>query len=162
MNPKRYLFLLLTCLCAAVTLHAADDVRCTNNTARSWWDVQRYVINLSVDTANGHLSGSVNLTAYVAGRAGDSLQIDLQEPLKIKAISTFGFDRDEKPLVFFKKGNAYYLTGNLDALVKNKTIKLRIQYEGIPQIAARAPWDGGIVLDRDAQGTRWMGVACQG
>jgi aminopeptidase N len=158
----RFLIILYVSLLAGISAPAQQNNFCDNNTARSWWDVQYYEINLQVDTANGFLSGYVNITANVTGPVGDSLQIDLQEPLKITSVSTFGSDHEMKPLQWIKSSNTYYVMGDLKSISKNDTLKLQIQYEGIPQVAARPPWDGGIVMDRDKKGTRWMGVACQG
>lgn len=158
----RIFLLFILMITASWCFATVQNEKCSNNAARSWWDVQHYVLDLQIDTANGFLSGRVGITAKVTGPVGDSLQIDLQEPLQIKEITTFGLDADRKPLTWKKNGNIYYLTGNLTSLVHNNTIRLNIIYEGIPQIAARPPWDGGIVLDRDKNGTRWMAVACQG
>lgn len=158
----RFLIVLYVSLLAGISVRGQQNNFCSNNAARSWWDVQQYEINLQVDTANGFLSGYVNITAKITGTVGDSLQIDLQEPLIINSISAFGSDREVKPLQWVKIGNAYYVTGDLKSISQNDTIKLNVQYEGIPQVAARPPWDGGIVLERDKNGTRWMGVACQG
>lgn len=158
----RFLAILYISLLIGISVQGQSNSLCTNNAARSWWDVQHYEINLQVDTGNGFLSGYVNITANITGTIGDSLQIDLQEPLKINSISTFSPERVARPLQWIKSGNAYYVIGDLKSISQNDTIKLSIQYEGIPQIAARPPWDGGIVLDRDRKGTRWMAVACQG
>jgi aminopeptidase N len=158
----RFFIILYLSLLVGVSAQGQQNSHCSNNAARSWWDVQHYDINLQVDTANGFLSGYVNITANVTSTIGDSLQIDLQEPLKVITISTFGLDGDKKQLQWVKNGNAYYVIGDLKSIIHNNTINLNIQYEGIPQIATRPPWDGGIVLDRDTNGTRWMAVACQG
>jgi aminopeptidase N len=158
----RFFIILCISLLVGVSAKGQSNSLCTNNAARSWWDVQHYVINLQVDTASGFLSGYVNITANVTGAIGDSLQIDLQEPLKIKSISTFDTDQKGKQLQWVKSGNAYYIIGDLKSIFQNNIISLNIQYEGIPQVAARPPWDGGIVLDRDKNGTRWMAMACQG
>lgn len=161
-NISKCFFLCILFAAAFNRLYANNNALCTNNAARSWWNVERYLINLEADTATGFLSGYVKMTAKVTGRIGDSLQIDLKAPLKILSIATFDADREERLLSFHKDGEAYYLTGDLEPLVKNNRIRLIIRYEGIPQVAARPPWDGGIVLAHDDKGTRWMAVACQG
>jgi aminopeptidase N len=160
----------------------AQTDKCSNNAARSWWDVQHYALNLEIDTASGYITGSVEITAKVNGKIGDSLQIDLQEPLKILSIAALPPDYDVLApdfskngnaypvsennvgltLSFVKQGSAYYVTGDMASLVQGNLIKLKVQYEGVPQIAARPPWDGGLVLDRDKNGKRWMAMACQG
>jgi len=39
---------------------------------------------------------------------------------------------------------------------------IEVFYQGKPQIAKNAPWDGGFVWDKDSFGNDWIGVACQG
>lgn len=175
-------FLFLT---TKFSLVNAQSDKCSNNAARSWWDVQHYSLNLDVDTASGYLSGQVEITARVAGEIGDSLQLDLQEPLKITDISALASDggvsdpyfskngnnfpmagnAESSPgqtLSFVKHGNVYYVTGNMKSLVHGNVMRFNVRYQGVPQIAARPPWDGGLVLDRDSKGKRWMAMACQG
>lgn len=156
----RFLLFLIG-LFVACTVTAQDADLCSNNKARSWWDVQHYRIHLRVDTANGFLDGTVEITAKVTGPIGDSLQIDLQAPLKIKAVETFGAGSTQK-LEWSQSGDACFITGDIKNKVKNNILKLSVRYEGIPKIAVRAPWDGGMVLERDGNGKRWMGMACQG
>lgn len=136
---------------------------CTNNPARSWWDVRHYDLNLNVDTATGRLKGSVLIDAKVVGVIGDSLQIDLKEPLHLNTVKGELKDYTWVDFKIEKHGDHYIVKGDFKKIVaENGLFTLAIEYEGIPQIAARPPWDGGLVMDRDANGNRWMGVACQG
>ncbi len=133
---------------------------CTNNAARSWWDVQHYTIDAGIDTASGYLQGEVLLEAGITGPVGDSLQIDLQAPMKITAMEWQGV-APAVTLNWQQEGNAYYIT-DLGSIKNAKDFKLLIRFEGTPRIARMAPWDGGLVLERDNKGIRWIGMACQG
>ena len=151
---------ILLLLCCLLTIAAsAQDRQCDNNTARSWWDVQRYTITTEIDTASGYLNGYVIMEVMIPGNAGDTMQIDLQEPMNITDIKSV--PELDGTLRWVRKGNAYFITGNFKSLA-NSSFMLAIGFEGIPQIAKRAPWDGGIVLSRDDNGKRWIGLACQG
>jgi aminopeptidase N len=136
---------------------------CTNNPARSWWDVQHYDLNLNIDTATGKLNGTVIITAKVIGGIGNALQIDLKEPLKLNHVSSETNDNKQTDFKVEKIENHYIIKGEFNKIIKeNGLFNLVIEYEGVPPIAARPPWDGGLVMDRDANGNRWMGMACQG
>lgn len=158
----KYLALILILLNSTVTFSQEPNLKCNNNAARSWWDVQHYDLNLKVDTGSGNLNGTVDIIAKVNGAIGDSLQIDLQEPLLVNQIG-FASEDGETHIIHFKKyGNVYIIKEDFRTFINDNAFTLRIDYNGIPQIAARPPWDGGLVMDRDANGNRWMAVACQG
>lgn len=151
----------LTLLCCLMAGYGyAQQSFCTNNAARSWWDVQHYTINVRIDTASGYLQGQVLLEAVITGQVGDSLQIDLQEPMKITALEGQSAGQ-AAALHWQRQGNTYYTT-DLGLLKDAKDFKLLIHFEGTPRIAKMAPWDGGLVLSRDDNGMRWIGIACQG
>jgi aminopeptidase N len=139
-----------------------SNLKCTNNAGRSWWDVQHYDLNLNIDTGSGNLNGTVDITAKVNGVIGDSLQIDLQEPLQISHITFTSEDGETHPVNAKKYGNVYIIKEDFKTFIIDSIFTLKIDYNGIPQIAARPPWDGGLVMDRDANGNRWMAMACQG
>jgi aminopeptidase N len=151
--------LLLLCCISAMAVFARDR-QCDNNTGRSWWDVQRYTITTEIDTASGYLNGYVIVEATIPGKAGDTLQIDLQEPMSITDIQSV--PELEGTLRWVRDGNAYYVTGDFKSLPANSNLMLAIGFEGTPKVARHAPWDGGIVLSRDNNGKRWIGLACQG
>ena len=45
--------------------------------------------------------------------------------------------------------------------MKGKEIAIQVAYQGRPKKAAKAPWKGGFVWDKDKEGNDWIGVACQ-
>ncbi len=151
---------LLLCFLVAVNVYARDP-HCDNNPARAWWDTESYRIDLQVDTATGYLRGQVRITARVVGAPIDSLQIDLMEPMSIKEV-----ERVKNGEKYFcrtaQNGPVYYIHDDFSKLAPGSTFDFTIAFEGRPQIAANAPWDGGLVLSRDHNGKRWIGLACQG
>lgn len=151
----------LLLLCCLLNIAAyAQDRQCDNNTARSWWDVQRYTITTEIDTASGYLNGYAIVEVKITGNMGDSMQIDLQEPMNITDIKST--PELGGTLRWVRAGNAYYITGDFSTLAANSNFILAIGFEGTPRIARHAPWDGGLVLDRDSKGERWIGLVCQG
>lgn len=160
----RNTLLLFLLLIAARSLMAQDSAitKCTNNAARSWWDVQYYDLNLNIDTGTGKLDGYVIINAKVIGKTGTALQIDLQEPLNLTSVT--GEDKNGTTFSFNirKEGDHYFVNGDFERLIKNDSFSLKAHYNGIPQKAVRPPWDGGIVMSRDKNGLPWIAVACQG
>src|SRR4029077_10846626 len=43
---------------------------------------------------------------------------------------------------------------------KNSTHSVTVYYSGVPTVARRAPWDGGITWDHDDEGNPWIVVTC--
>ena len=156
------LLLLLLCLITTFSFSQEDNWKCTNNAGRSWWDVQHYDLDLKIDTATGKFYGTVLITAKVIGTIGDSLQIDLQEPLQLTQIKPMVADDTLYPFNILKHENYYIIKGSFKSIVRNGVFSLKIVYEGIPKIAVRPPWDGGLVMSRDTNGLPWIAMACQG
>lgn len=129
-----------------------------NNHARGWWDVQHYDIKLTIDTANGFLKGEVIISAKTMTEIGDSLQLDLQHPMKITVVKAV---KTNQLIPFKQQQNRYLLYTNFNKIVKDNIFKIQVSFEGIPTIALNPPWDGGLVLKQDAKQQKWIGMACQ-
>ena len=84
------------------------------------------------------------------------MQIDLQEPMKITSITSKG-----KKLKFFREGNAYFIKMNKKQKV-GEVNYIKINYEGNPKVAIRAPWDGGLSWEKDQNGNHFIATSCQG
>ena len=132
-----------------------DTLRGSLNADRTWWDVIHYTISVTPDFDKKSINGKVDIRFKVLS-AGKRMQIDLQEPM----VLTKAYLGDTK-LNYTREGNVYYLDIPME-LKKGKIEKLALAYEGFPKVAKRAPWDGGWIFQKDAQGRPWMTVACQG
>ena len=135
--------------------------------ARAWWDVLRYDISVEPDYHNKTITGVTKIQFKVL-KAGNLMQIDLQEPLVIDSIHLFSpEDKNSRTTAswngvrdFKREGNFYLVT-----TINNKpgTINyIDVYYHGKPREAINAPWDGGWVWTKDETGRPWMTVACQG
>jgi len=119
---------------------------------RENFDVQFYDLSIDVDISNQSLSGQ-NVITYKAVEDIKEIQIDLQEPMQVDAITKNG-----TPLTFEKKFNSYFIQLG-DQLEAGATDSITVQYSGTPKVAANAPWDGGFVWETDSLGQPWVGVA---
>ena len=155
-------FLLLTLLLTPVMVRGqqagfthADTLRGSITPERAWWDLTFYKLSVRVHPNDSTLSGS-NTIRYRVVKPGQTLQVDLQKPLRVVKI-----EQDGEPLKFREDGNAYFVTlTKLQQLGQNESIT--VQYAGKPHVAKRPPWDGGMVWSRDKVGNWFIATACQG
>lgn len=153
----KYLLAIVTGLLAFVCCAAQQEsTMCSNTAARSWWDVQQYELQLDFDTATHYIKGSNTITAKVIAVPA-AMQLELKEPLKIDSVLMQG-----RRLAVSRKGDTYYLTGGFDGFKTGDNFNCTVYYSGVPVIAKRAPWDGGMVCSHDSQGKPWLAMACQG
>ena len=133
----------------------ADTLRGTITPERAWWNVLYYDIHVTPDYEKKFIKG-VNNIRLEAIKAGDKLQIDLQEPMNIVSITW-----NSKALKYKREGNVFHVS--LPHEIKKGSIEtLSIQFEGLPRAAIRPPWDGGWIWIKDSNGRPWISVACQG
>jgi len=132
-----------------------DTLRGSVTAERAWWDLIYYHLDIAVDPSLRTIAGS-NEVVYEVLKTGKTLQIDLQKPLRITKIV-----QDNQELTWNSDGNAHFI--NLpDKQVPGTTRSLTVFYEGKPQAAKRAPWDGGISWAQDSNGNPFVASSCQG
>ena len=90
-------------------------------------------------------------------QAGRVMQIDLQQPMLITAITW-----NNKPVQFKKDGDAYFITFP-ESIKKGKTETITVYFEGHPHEAVKPPWgESGWIWARDKKGRPWISLACEG
>lgn len=142
-----------------------DTLRGSNGPGRDWWDVMAYKISVTPDFNSKSIVGFNEITFKVTKQPKNGkMQIDLQQPMIIDQVLLDG----KKISKTEREGNVYWidLENKKFNVSKNggmeQVYKLGIEYHGNPRVAVRAPWDGGWIFTKDAQGRPWMSVACQG
>ncbi|HMH24644.1 MAG TPA: M1 family metallopeptidase [Puia sp.] len=133
----------------------ADTLRGSINPERAWWDVVHYSIAVTPDYDKKFIKGSNEIRFRVL-QSGKTMQIDMQEPMKIVSIIWKG-----AALKFVREGNAFHVQFPAE-LPKGGLEIITVNFEGYPRVAVRPPWDGGWIFTRDKLGRPWMTVACQG
>lgn len=132
-----------------------DTLRGAITPERAWWDLAFYHLTVRVQPTDSTLSGST-LIRYRVLKPGQTLQVDLQRPLRVLRV-----EQDGKSLTVRQDGNAYFVT-----LTKpqkpGQTEAVTVHYAGKPRVAKRPPWDGGFVWSRDKSGNWFIATACQG
>ena len=132
-----------------------DSLRGSITTEREWWDLTYYHLDIEVNPDKKYIQGS-NMVGYKVLKSHQTMQIDLQEPMKITSVEFEG-----KKLNFTREGNAYFIKIESDQL-EGDINYLKINYEGFPKEAVRAPWDGGLSWKKDVNGNHFVATSCQG
>ncbi len=134
------------------TFDRADTLRGMLGPERSSFDVTHYLLDVHISPGDKSLEGVVTMTATCT-RSTDRIQLDLFDNMIIDHIA-----QDGRQLSYHRDGNAFFVDINLDSA---ETFMIDIAYHGEPVVARQAPWDGGFVW-KEAGGSPWIGVACEG
>ena len=132
-----------------------DTLRGSITPERAWWDLSYYDLAIDVDVEGKSLKGTNTIYFFVIIPA-QVMQIDLQEPLAITHVDYKG-----QKLSYTREGNVYHIKFPYP-LVAGDRDKITIQYEGIPVVAVRPPWDGGLTWSKDDNDNPFVATSCQG
>jgi aminopeptidase N len=124
---------------------------------RTCFNVLRYDFNIKINPEQKSIVGYNDITFGIEQKS-DVIQLDLFENMQVDSICF-----DTQKLTYKREFNAVFIDFP-EAIqnIGNKAKTIRFYYSGKPIIAKNAPWDGGFVFTKDAQGKDWIGVACQG
>ena len=132
-----------------------DTLRGSITPERAWWDLTYYHLDIKVEPNKKYISGS-NTVGYKVLESNKIMQIDLQKPMNITSIIS-----KNKELKFTREGNAYFI--ELRKKQKKGDVNyIKINYEGFPKEAIRAPWDGGLSWKKDENDNHFIATSCQG
>ena len=132
-----------------------DTLRGSITPERAWWDLTYYHLDIKVEPDKKYISGS-NTVGYKVLESNKVMQIDLQKPMNITSITS-----KNKELKFTREGNAYFV--ELRKKQKKGDVNyIKINYEGFPKEAIRAPWDGGLSWKKDQNDNHFIATSCQG
>ena len=81
----------------------ADELRGSITPQRAWWDLQHYSIEVDVLAQTKSLSGTNTIT-YTVLSPNSTMQIDLQEPMRIDLVTQNG-----KKVAVQRNGSAHFL-----------------------------------------------------
>ncbi len=155
----RYIVILFLCINTSAfsqKFTREDTIRGSITPERAWWDLNHYDLSVKVDPDQQRISGTNKMTYTVLKEGVDELQIDLQHPIELTAISQDGI-----ALKVRRNGNAHFI--QLNKFQEKGTVNtLILGFEGKPRVAKKAPWDGGFTWGKDAAGRSFIATANQG
>ncbi len=132
-----------------------DTLRGSITEERAWWDLNHYHLDIKVDPEKKYISGH-NTIQYTVLKSHSIMQIDLQAPLVITKVT-----QDSIILPVESVGSAHFIS-----LAETQNVGdinyLKVHYEGHPQEAKNAPWDGGVSWKKDPNGNHFIATSCQG
>ena len=132
-----------------------DSLRGSITKERAWWNLTYYHLDIQVQPDKKFIKGK-NTIQYKVLQPYQSLQVDLQAPLKIIKATQNG-----KELKVISEGNAHFI--QLTEKQKVNTVNtVDVYYEGYPKEAIKAPWDGGFSWKKDSNGNHFVATSCQG
>ena len=108
-----------------------DTLRGSITKERSWWDLNRYHLDIIVKPEEKFISGS-NKISYTVLKSHDLMQIDLQTPLRLTKAT-----QDNSELEIIHDGNAHFIKLKKKQNVGSKE-EIVVYYEGNPRVAVRA------------------------
>ncbi len=150
-----YLFLLISLNLTAQNFTKKDSLQGGFSKERMCFDVKQYNLNITLNIEKKQIIGYNEIT-FEPLENTEKIQLDLFENMQIDSIVF-----QDKKLNYKREFNAVFI--NFPTILEPKTTqKLVFYYNGNPQIAKNAPWDGGFVFKHDSNGKPWVGVAVQG
>lgn len=138
----------------------ADTLRGSLRPERTSWDVQHYNLFFHFNFFDSTYRGIVYLTAEIVQPLPDSIQIDLQQPLKMTKVAK---PRSRLAYRYRRANNVVWVyTDKLEKKAVGDTLLLELRFEGPMRIAPNPPWDGGFAISTDRKGRLWFGLSCEG
>lgn len=131
-----------------------DSLKGYLNKNRTCFDVTYYNLDIEFDIPNKAIKGKVDIH-FTALTNFTLIQLDLYENMQINKV-----EFENKTVNYSRKYDAFFVTFNRE-IQEGEQTRLTVYYEGQPQMAKKAPWDGGFVWKKDKSGQPWLGVACE-
>lgn len=116
--------------------------------------VRHYDIRLKVMPANKTIEG-LNTIRFQMTTTSDFISLDLAPRLRIDSIVW-----DKRKVSYKRKGKKVkVMLGH--TLAEGQIATINVYYSGAPEVAIKAPWQGGFVWSADKHGKPWIGLACE-
>jgi aminopeptidase N len=137
------------------TFTRQDTLRGSITPERAWWDLTHYDLSLKVNPKDSTLQG-MNKVSYKVLQPYQTLQIDLQAPMRIERVTQNG-----QNLVVRQDSNAWFIQ-----LQQPQTAgamhSIDVYFSGKPQVSVNPPWSGGVTWKQDALGNPFIATSVQG
>lgn len=159
----KHIPLLLSCLLLSACATRAPTAYTLNSGAERTPEQLAVVfehadLTLRIDPASRSIAGDARLT-FLATQPISRFALDLDRNLPVDAIEIDG--KPLRPQDYANPDGRLSMT--LPAtLAAGARTTIRIVYHGVPHVAVKAPWDGGMVWSSTTDGAPWIASAVQG
>jgi aminopeptidase N len=117
-------------------------------------DIRHYTFDLDIDIDKQSIKGAVEISLNLSKKT-DTILLNLVHLYTVTKISV-----NKKVVLFDQHDDKIFITSATGFKIGNH--KVKIEYNGIPPIALRPPWDGGFTWTKDASGNDWVAINIQG
>ena len=117
-------------------------------------DIRHYTIALEVDMVKKSINGSTEVSLNLSKKT-DTLLLDLIHLYAVTKVKV-----NNKPASFYQHDDKIFITNTTGFEIGNQ--KVLVEYNGIPPVAIKPPWDGGFTWAKDTNGNDWMSINIQG
>lgn len=123
------------------------------NPLQAIMDIRHYTIALDIDIANRSFKGSTEVNLNLSEKT-NTILLDLIHFYTITQIKV-----NNKVVAFDQKEDKIFITSTAGFEIGNQ--KVLIEYNGIPPVAVKPPWDGGFTWAKDSNGNDWISINIQ-
>jgi len=116
-------------------------------------DIRHYTIALAVDTDKKSLDGYTEVE-LVLSKPTDTILLDLAHQYTVTKINV-----SKIPAQFTQSSDMVFITKAGGFKAGRQSVK--IEYNGMPAVAVRPPWQGGFTWTKDKNGAPWVVINCQ-
>jgi aminopeptidase N len=117
-------------------------------------DIRHYTIALNVDIQQQSINGSVEISLNLSKKT-DTILLNLVHLYTVTKITV-----NKKAVSFNQHDDKIFITAAKGFEIGNQ--KVIIEYNGIPPVAVKPPWDGGFTWTKDTNGNDWVSINIQG
>ncbi len=117
-------------------------------------DIRHYTIALDVAIIRQSISGSVEVSLNLSKKT-DTILLNLVHLYTVTKITV-----NKKIVGFDQHDDKIFITSSTGFEIGNH--KVNIEYNGIPPVAIKPPWDGGFTWTKDTNGNDWVAINIQG
>ena len=132
-----------------------DHIRGKLTPLRSCFNVTYQDITVKINPTQQSVIVNNNLS-FITISDCKKIQLDLAEAMHIDSVLFLG-----KLVPVERDSNIFFITFPF-VLKKGTLHTISMFASGKPQVAKKAPWDGGFVWRKDQNGKHWVGLACEG
>ena len=116
-------------------------------------DIRHYTIALEIDIANRSFKGSTEVNLNLSEKT-NTILLDLIHFYTITQIKV------NNKLVTFEQKEDKIFINSANGFEKGNQ-KVLVEYNGIPPVAVKPPWDGGFTWSKDSNGNDWISINIQ-
>ncbi len=120
---------------------------------QSIMDIRHYTIALDIDIANRSFKGSTEVNLNLSEKT-NTILLDLIHFYTITQIKV-----NNKVVAFEQKEDKIFIN-SANGFEKGNQ-KVLVEYNGIPPVAVKPPWDGGFTWSKDSNGNDWISINIQ-